>query len=50
MTEAASEDIPVTQQSEEGSQGISSKQNVDLKEGAGGRICDFPAVSDSPDE
>lgn len=47
---AASEDIPVIQQSEEGSQGISSRQNVDLQQGAGRRICDFSVESDTPDE
>ncbi len=47
---AASEDIPVTQQSEKGSQGISSMQNVDLKQRARRCICDFPAISDTPDE
>lgn len=46
----ASEDIPVIQQSEEGSQGIPFKQNVDLKEGAGRCVCDFPAISSTPDE
>ena len=33
-----------------GSQGISAKQNVDLKRGAGRRIRDFPTISNTHDE
>lgn len=36
-----SEDIPGTQQSQNGSRGISSRQNEDLRRGARRCICDF---------